>query len=675
MTQDEESKTGKTKKRKIILGSCGVILIAAVVGSFWPVTVNIPMDGPVAEWLDYGNDRGGSRYSPLTQINPENVRHLEIAWEYHTGDVSDGSGDVSSTTAFEATPILVEGMLYVPSPFNRVIALDPETGEERWTYDPEIDLTGNYANQLICRGVTYWEDSAEEPGPSSRRIFTATNDARLIALDATTGKPCEGFGASGQIDLNAGAGKQKWKGEYQVTSPPVVSGNVVIVGSAISDNSRTNAPSGVVRAFDTRTGELLWDWDLAPPGYEPADDMKSEAGYALGTPNVWGPMSIDEERDMLFVPTGNPAPDYYGGLRSKEGDEFALDYYGSSVVALRASTGEILWRFQTVHHDLWDFDVPAQPTLANVMHEGIIVPAVIQATKMGFVFTLHRETGEPLFEVEERPVPQSDVPGEKSSPTQPFPVKPPPLVRQTLSADDAWGLIWIDRNDCREKLKGLRFEGMYTPPGLNEPTLMYPGNGGGSNWGGIAVDPERQILVANTMDLPWVVSLIPADELAEARKNNPGVEIGSQTGTPFGMRREMLVSKFGLPCNPPPWGTLAAIDLVTGSILWQEPLGTVRDLAPIPLPIKYGVPNLGGPLVTASGLIFIGAAMDNYIRAFDLETGEEIWKARLPAGGQATPMTYRLTATGKQFVVIAAGGHGRADTKLGDSVVAFALPD
>jgi quinoprotein glucose dehydrogenase len=659
--------TGKRRWLRIMGGLTALVVIVALARCYWPVHVDIDMTGPVAGWAHYGRDAGGTRYSPVEQITRENVKHLEVAWTYNTGDVSDGRGEIPSTTAFEATPILVEGTLVLPTPFNRIIALDPESGEERWTYDPEIDLSGRYANQLTSRGVEYWEDSTTTEGPCRGRIFAATNDARLIALDVASGDPCEDFGDSGQVDLNQGPGEQQWLGEYQVTSPPVVSGDLVVVGSAVGDNARVDAPSGVVRAYDTRTGALVWAWDLAPPDGRPEDSGVSEAGYLLGTPNVWAPMSVDEDRDLLFIPTGNPSPDYYGGLRN------GIDHYGSSVVAVRASTGEVVWHFQTVHHDLWDYDVPAQPTLATLLRGGREIPAVIQATKMGMVFILDRETGEPVFPVEERPVPQTTVPGEYTSPTQPFPVKPPPLVPQSLSPEDAWGLTWIDRGACREALEELRIEGIYTPPSLGSGSLNYPGTAGGSNWGGVAVDPVRQLLVANTISMAWVVAVIPRDEVEAARQQLTG-EIGDQIGTPYAMRRLMLMSPWELPCNPPPWGSLAAVDLSTGDIVWQEPLGTVRDLAPVPLPIRYGVPNLGGPLVTSSGLIFIGATMDDYLRAFDVETGDELWKGRLPAGGQATPMTYRIRPDGRQYVVIAAGGHGRGRTTLGDALVAYALP-
>ncbi len=643
-------------------------LLLAIFGSACDPSASAPFvprpDAPVSHWTAYGGDEGGQRHSPLSEITRDNVNRLAVAWEYHTGDLSDGTGDIPSTSAFQATPIMVDQTLYFCTPFNRVIALDPETGQERWTYDPRTDLSGQYANQLVCRGVSSWLD-ADRPAGSAcrRRIFTATNDARLIALDAATGTPCADFGDQGVVDLNPGVGDILWRGEYQVTSPPAVVHDLVIVGSAVADNVRVNPPSGVVRAWDARTGALRWSWDLAPPDFVPSPDNTGSAGYALGTPNVWAPMSVDTRRDLVFVPTGNPSPDYFRGGSN-------LDYYGSAVVALRASTGQVVWHYQTVHRDLWDFDVPAQPALISLRRGGHAVPALVQATKMGFVFVLHRETGQPLFEIEERPVPQGRVPGERLSPTQPFPLKPPPLVGLDLRPEQAWGLTRLDRVVCRDKLKALRWEGMYTPPS-REGTLMYPGNAGGSNWGSVAFDPERQLLIANTEDVPWMVRLFAAEDYERERAAHPGVEIAPQRGMPYGLHREVLLSPLGLLCNPPPWGSLAAVDLVSGELRWQEPLGIAR-LGPLTL---EGLPNAGGPLVTGSGLVFIGATFDNSLRAFDLETGKEVWRADLPAGGQATPMTYRARTGGKQYIVIAAGGYGRVDLpgNLGDALVAFAL--
>jgi quinoprotein glucose dehydrogenase len=643
-------------------------LVPGVLGCGEPPAAEPAQRRDASPWPHYGGDAGGQRYVVLDAITPRNVGRLERAWVFHTGDVSDGKGDVPSTTAFEATPILVDGLLYVCSPFNRVFALDPQTGLAVWRFDPGIDLSGRYGNQLVCRGVAYWAAAdADRSSQCARRIFTATNDARLFALDALTGRACPDFGDAGSVALAPAAGEPLWQGEYQVTSPPAVVGDVVVVGSAVSDNARIDAPSGLVRAFDARSGRAIWSFDLSPPGYDPGPEQRSAAGFALGTPNVWAPMAVDPERDLVFLPTGNAAPDYYRGERA------FMNHYGSSVLALRGASGEIVWQFQTVHDDLWDYDVPAQPTLTTLRRDGAQIPVVVQTTKMGLVFVLHRETGVPVLPVEERPVPRKGaVPGERISPTQPFPVRPPPLVPHTISPDDAWGLTFWDRGRCRDLLASLRFDGIYTPPSL-QGTLAYPGNAGGSNWGGVAVDARRQLLVANTMDLAWAVQLVPRDALERARRDHPHDEFGPQRGTPYALRRFAVLSPLGLPCNPPPWGQLAAVDLSSGEIAWQVKLGTIRDIAPVPLPLRLGVPNLGGPIVTSGGLVFIGAAMDDYLRAFDLATGEELWKGRLPAGGQATPMAYRIGD--RPYVVIAAGGHGRAGSRLGDTLVAFALRD
>jgi quinoprotein glucose dehydrogenase len=377
-------------------------------------------------------------------------------------------------------------------------------------------------------------------------------------------------------------------------------------------------------------------------------------------------MAVDLDRDLLFVPTGNPSPDYFRG-------ESNLDYYGSSIVALRLSTGEIVWHFQTVHRDLWDFDVPAQPTLFEFRRDGKRIPAVVQATKMGLLFILNRETGEPLFEIEERPVPQSPVPGERLSPTQPYPVKPPPLVRHSLEPDAAWGVTPLDRSSCRKQLDALRYDGAYTPPSV-EGSLMLPGNAGGSNWGGVAVDEEHQRLIANVQDFPWAIVLVAREDTDPNASLEPKeyAENAPMRGTPYGLRRWRVSSPLGIPCTSPPWGELASVDLAAGEIEWKVPLGTIRDVAPIPLPVEFGIPNLGGPLLTRAGLVFIGAALENTFRAFDAESGEQLWSTRLTYGPQATPMTYR--AGGRQFVVIAATGYDRGGLPAGDAIMAFALP-
>ncbi len=652
----------------VVLGFVGVRFALNNVGG----DILIPAGGPVADWPVYGRDTGGSRYSPLAQINRDNVSHLEIAWEYHTGDFSDGS-DGRQKTSFQATPIMVAGVLYVSTMYGKVIALDPETGTELWTYDPQMDISVR-RSETASRGVAMWVDGSRDAGgPCLRRLFIGTLDARLIALDATTGSPCEDFGEDGEVDLTQGVDLGEYRvkeREYGVTSPPAVIGDLVVVGSAIGDNRAVTLERGIVRAFDARTGELRWFWDPIPRDpKDPAwESWEEESSLHTGAANVWAQISVDPERNLVFVPTSSPSPDYYGGERR------GSNSYADSVVALRGTTGDVVWHFQTVHHNLWDYDVPAQPTLVTLRRDGQEIPAVAQATKMGFLFILHRDTGEPLFPVEERPVPQSDAPGEQSWPTQPFPTSPLPLAPLTLTPDDAYGLTFWDRGKCRALIERYRNEGIFTPPSF-EGTIEYPGIAGGTNWGSVAFDPERGLVVLNMMHVPFVVKLIPREEFEAERAKRPAdTQFGPQLGTPVGMSRAPLLSPLGLPCNKPPWGTILAVDLATGEVKWEEPLGTIRDLAPVPLPFRWGVPNLGGPIITAGGLVFIGAAADDFLRAFDVETGEELWKGRLPAGGQATPMTYRLSENGRQFVVIAAGGHGNLDTTIGDSLIAFALP-
>jgi quinoprotein glucose dehydrogenase len=499
--------------------------------------------------------------------------------------------------------------------------------------------------------------------PCARRIFTATRDAFLIALDAGTGKPCAGFGENGRVDLNPAVGDQLFRGEYGVTSAPEVVNDRVVVGSLVADNLRIDAPSGVIRAFDARTGALSWAWDLAPPGYDYETRPKTVE-------------SSDAERDLVFVPTGNPAPDLYRG-----DDRSDMDHYGSSVVALRASSGEVVWRFQTVHHDLWDYDVPAQPTLFEFERDGERIPALVQGTKMGFLFVLHRETGEPLFPVEERPVPQNGaVPGEPLSPTQPFPVKPPPLTPIEISPDDAFGLTFYDRGRCRDELESLRNDGLYTPPG-EDWSVIHPFPLGGVNWGGLALDPERQRIVVRTNNMAGKHRLMPRAEYDALREELDEGELNRvaepQLGTPYASSREFIM--VAVPCNPPPWGRLTAVDLATGEIDWAVPLGSSADVG-LPFDRDVGLPGFGGPVITKSGLVFIGAAMGNHFRAFDLESGAELWRARLPAGAQATPMSYVVEdAPGgpRQFVVVAAGGHWglhELGLDVSDALVAFALP-
>jgi quinoprotein glucose dehydrogenase len=618
------------------------------------------------EWPNYGNDPGGMRYSPLSQINRENVSTLRVAWIFHTGDISDGSRD-RKRSGFEATPILVDGTLYFTTPFNRVIALDPETGKQRWAFDPMIDQTLDYGDGLVNRGVATWLDPVRSSNQAChRRIYEATQDGRLISLDAATGKPCMDFGNYGQIGLRSVHGYRA--GWYHMTSPPIAIDDLVIVGSAIDDNQRATMPAGVVRAFDARSGTLRWSWDPIPNTESATTGQGKDAERRTGGANAWSIMSADLHRDLIFVPTGSASPDYYGGLRP--GD----NKWANSVVALHARTGEIAWGFQLVHHDLWDYDTASPPLLTTLRSRGEDVPVVIQGNKTGLLYVLNRDTGKPVFPVEERRVPQSDVPGEFASPTQPFPLAPPPLAPQKISEEDAWGPTPQDRETCRNWIRGLRNEGIFTPPSL-KGTLAIPGNLGGMTWSGYAFDPQHSLLVVNTNNLVAKIKLIPRADFWRDEFRTEDGEYSPQEGAPYGLFRRFLQSPSNLPCTAPPWGLLTAVDMSEGNMRWQIPLGSMQDFGGKQPPVPPGSINLGGPIVTAGGLVFIASTFDPFIRAFDVETGKELWKVQLPDSGHATPMTYRLSANGKQYVVIAAGGHPKiTEESLSDALVAFTLP-
>ena len=633
--------------------------------------------GQEVDWSANGHDPQGTRYSPASDITRTNVGRLTVAWTYRTGE-TDPRFNTKKATAFEVTPLVVDGTMFLGTPLGRVIALDPATGRERWVFDPKIDRDVSYGD-FANRGVSMWLDESVPAGAvCRRRIFIATAQSQLFALDARVGRPCAGFGQKGMVDLKAGLRIAPFEpGAYSMTSPPVVVNGLVITGSSVADNSRPNPASGEVRAYDARSGALSWTWDPIPQ--DPKDPAYGEWGGAMahktGAANAWSVLAADPERDLVFVPTGSAAPDYYGVLR------LGNNRYANSIVALRASTGKVVWAFQTVHHDLWDYDNASPPALVTVTRGGAPTPAVIQATKSGMLFVLNRETGQPIFPVEERPVPASDIPGEQASPTQPFTAVTPPLSPHRFSKDSVWGTSDADRAACHAAIDGLRNEGIFTPPSVRG-TFVLPSNIGGAHWGGVAVDPVRQIAVVPVNRLGAVVQLIPRESfhheqaMAEDKRLGHDYEYNEMLGTPYVMRRRIILSPSGLPCTPPPFGTLVAIDLKTGGRLWEVPLGTPARLLPpeqaAKIPADWGSPSLGGPIVTAGGIVFIGAALDRWLHAFDIETGRELWRGPLPESGKATPMTYRLASGGgQQFVVISVGGGGAWG--VGDYVVAFTL--
>ena len=602
-------------------------------------------------WTAYGGNAAATRYSPLHQIARQNVARLRVVWTYRTGALQPVTAR-NEKAAFESTPILVEGLLYLTTPFNQVIALDPATGAPRWTYDPKIDRSRDWS-EISSRGVAAWIDPrAAATAPCHLRIFEGTLDARLIALDGQTGHLCADFGKAGTVDLTRGVGfGPEFISDYQVTSAPTIVGDLVITGSSIGDNGAVDMPRGAVRAFDARTGALRWTWDPIP--------WAEKQLVRTGAANAWSTFAADPARDMVFIPTGSASPDYYGGARP--GD----NRWADSVVALRASTGAFLWGFQVAHHDLWDYDIASQPSLIDYRGR----PAVAVTTKIGNLFVLDRLTGKPLHTVEERAVPKSDIPGEDAAPSQPVPAWSP-MVPQKLTADMAWGATPEMQKWCRDKIASLRNDGLFTPPSFRG-TLQFPGNIGGVNWGSAAWDPVRNLLLANTNRVAAIVNLIPREDLRDAALHANqtetawGGEFGRQRGTPYPMHREWLVAPNGQPCNAPPWGALVAFDLATGKLRWESPLGTMGDGWPA------GSISFGGPIVTAGGLVFTAAALDPHLRAFDADTGKELWSAELPASAQSTPMTYEWN--GRQYLVICAGGHGKMKSKMGDSVVAFAL--
>jgi len=632
----------------------------------WPKLAALFLLAPLSAQIP-----NSQRFSSLTQITPANVATLKPAWTFRTGDAYQPPD--SKPTAFEATPLYLDGVLYVSTPLGRVLALDPVKGTQIWAYDPHIDKDagyGDYAN----RGVSVWRNPA-----GKLRIFVATIDAHLISLDAATGLPAKEFADNGIINLRQGlripVAANKYA-DYEETAAPAIIGDTIVVGSAIADNYQVGQPSGEVRAYNAATGTLKWTWDPIPqdPKDPAAVTWKNGSAAKTGAGNAWSKIAVDESRNLIYVPTGSPSPDYYGGQRL--GD----NRYANSVVALNAATGKIVWQFQTVHHDLWDYDVATSPLLFEMHRDGKSssdsasgsIPAIAIGSKTGNVFILNRETGAPIFGVEERPVPKSDVPGEEASPTQPFSILPQPITKQGMTADEAWGPDEASRQWCHDEISKLRTGPIFTPPSL-QGTLQLPGNVGGVNWGGFAYDPSREILILPEDHIAAEVRLIPRDQYEEARSSNRKLdgdwEFAPQKGTPYGMMRRILVGPKFLPCTPPPWSTLVALDMKTGEKKWDVPLGKFSPKTPA----AWGSLSLGGPIMTASGLTFVAGTVDPAIRAFDTETGKELWVGTLPTSARATPMTYQ-GPDGRQYLIVCAGGHGiKQLAPLGDYVVAFAL--
>lgn len=651
--------------RRVALAAAALVLLAsgaAAQVAEWPVTEGAP---------------GGGRFSPLTDITRENVKQLQVAWTYRHGDFRTGAFPlpINRGSAFESTPIVTGGRLFVTTPRNRVIALDPETGRELWSFDPKLEAGRAYANMWINRGVAHWRDAGAADGVCSQRLFLGTLDARLIALDAATGRPCAGFGAEGQVDLRAGITPLYDDWEYNVTSPPTVVGDVVVVGSSIADVLRPDAPPGDVRGFDARSGALRWTFHTIPHPGEPGHETWESGTKLTGAANVWSTITADLARGLVFLPVSTPSPDYFGG------DRLGANLYSDSIVALDAATGARRWHFQTVHHDLWDYDLAAPPVLVTLERDGRPVDAVVQATKHGFVFVLDRDTGAPLFPVEERPAPPSDLPGERASPTQPVPLAPPPLVPQRLGHDDLYAPSPEHLAACREQLATLRNDGLFTPPSLRG-SIHHPAAGGGANWSGATWDPSRQLLVVPVQNLAMIVQL---EEIAE-RATGGGASVrplhgfslrtawwlftGKGTGERYRLSQLGGRKPFahdGVPCIRPPWGMLVGVDLARGTIAWRASTSVGEE--------DPGGQSYGPALSTASGLVFHAGTKRPVLRVHDADTGERITTFPLPAGLHAGPITYRLRPGGKQYLVIAPGGHVGLGSPLGDHVIAYTLPD
>lgn len=617
---------------------------------------------PATDWRYFGHTPSGTRHAVLDQITPQNVAGLQQAWTYRTGEIPSGSqGHV-------VTPLHVNGVLYGCTQSSQLFALDADTGKEIWHHDPKVKANNVYPR---CRGVGYYQAPAETAAAlCSQRIIATTVDARLVAVDAKTGETCEDFGEHGSVSLRPRMGSPD-QDLYFPTAAPTVVRNLVVVGGLVWDNQKTGEPSGVVRAFDARTGALAWAWDLGNPAItrEPPPGQS----YTPGTPNVWSTPAFDDALGLIYLPTGNATPDFWGGERTE-----ADDRYSSSIVALDIATGRERWHFQTVHHDRWDYDVPSQPALYDVPDgHGGTLPALIQTTKRGQIFMLDRRTGTPIAPVEERPVPQGGVADDRSPATQPYSVGMPAIGTEPLSEQRMWGLTPVDQLICRIDFRKARYEGEFTPPS-ERLTLQYPSWLGGMNWGSVSIAENMGYLIVNDTRVAIWNRMIPRAAYDEKTLSGGGHEGNApQAGTPWGIEQGRFLSPLGIPCQQPPYGTISAIDLNTRKVTWSTPLGTTEQTGPLGiathLPMPIGMPTRGGPITTASGLVFIAASQDFYIRALDVRTGKELWKGRLPVGAEATPMTYVSPASGRQYLVISAGGNS-ATTQKGDYVVAYALP-
>ncbi len=579
-----------------------------------------------------------------------------MAWTYHSGDLSDYGSDLGPTS-LEVTPILANDLLYLCTPLNRIIALDPASGTKVWSFDPHDGLIRSERQAKHCRGVAYWASgTATGDAFCEKRVFRGDGEGHVFAVDADTGRPCGDFGRGGVVRLSDY--DPRGVGGFSLTSPPVILGDLVIVAGAVGDNIRANAPDGTVRAFDVLSGTQRWSFTSIP------EAMSAATGGA----DVWPPLSVDVASNRVFIPFGSPSPDPFGGNRLEPIP------YANALVVLDGANGEPVWHQQLVHHDVFDYDLPAQPTLIEIRREGEVIEAVAQITKMGTVFVFRRDNGEPLFPIEERPVPQTDIPEERTAPTQPHPVLPAPFALQRISEEDVWGFTFWDRGKCLESFRSLRYEGPYTPPSL-QGSLVLPSTGGGGNWGGVAYDPGRNLLVTKSHNYGYVFRLVPLDSDEARGKSNAHPMSREMIGTPYRVEGRRWLSPWGAPCSRPPWGELTAMDLANGETKWRIPLGQV-SVGPFDLfktPKAWGSPNIGGPIITAGGLIFIAATMDSRFRALDVDTGQELWRADLPAPGMAVPMTYQAGPEGRQFIVIAAGGNSLVQTKLSDALVAFWL--